>query len=51
MAAIGIIIVTYNSGAEIGGCLDAAMRTGVRSCGGNASADARSPEVRIAVCG
>ena len=28
MAAIGIIIVTYNSGAEIGACLDAAMRTG-----------------------
>src|SRR4051794_25980972 len=27
MAAIGIIIVTYNSGAEIGACLDAAMRT------------------------
>src|SRR5882724_3238552 len=28
MSAIGIIIVTYNSAAEIGACLDAAMRTG-----------------------
>jgi N-acetylglucosaminyl-diphospho-decaprenol L-rhamnosyltransferase len=27
-AAIGIIIVTYNSAAEIGACLDAAIRTG-----------------------
>ena len=28
MAEIGIIIVTYNSGAEIGACLDAAVKTG-----------------------
>ena len=28
MATIGIIIVTYNSGAEIGHCLDAALSTG-----------------------
>ena len=28
MSDIGIIIVTYNSGAEIGPCLDAAMRSG-----------------------
>src|ERR1700761_7494338 len=26
--AIGIVIVTYNSGAEIGPCLDAALATG-----------------------
>jgi N-acetylglucosaminyl-diphospho-decaprenol L-rhamnosyltransferase len=28
MGAIGIVIVTYNSGAEIGACLDAAIATG-----------------------
>src|SRR5580704_4200224 len=28
MSAIGIVIVTYNSGAEIGACLDAALATG-----------------------
>jgi GT2 family glycosyltransferase len=28
MAAVGIIIVTYNSAAEIGDCLDAALATG-----------------------
>lgn len=28
MSAIGIVIVTYNSEAEIGPCLDAALRTG-----------------------
>jgi len=28
MPDIGIVIVTYNSGAEIGRCLDAALRTG-----------------------
>jgi N-acetylglucosaminyl-diphospho-decaprenol L-rhamnosyltransferase len=28
MSEIGIIIVTYNSGAEIGECLDAAVKTG-----------------------
>src|SRR5438128_1103784 len=26
--SVGIIIVTYNSAAEVGACLDAAMRTG-----------------------
>ena len=26
---IGIVIVTYNSAAEIGACLDAAMATGL----------------------
>ena len=28
MAEIGIVIVTYNSESEIGGCLDAALATG-----------------------
>jgi N-acetylglucosaminyl-diphospho-decaprenol L-rhamnosyltransferase len=28
MAAIGIVIVTYNSGAEIGACLDSALASG-----------------------
>ena len=28
MSAIGIVIVTYNSGAEIGACLDAALASG-----------------------
>ncbi len=28
MSDIGIVIVTFNSAAEIGACLDAALRTG-----------------------
>ena len=28
MSSIGIIIVTYNSGSEIGACLDAALASG-----------------------
>jgi len=31
MSSIGIIIVTYNSGAEIGACLDAAIITGAET--------------------
>jgi N-acetylglucosaminyl-diphospho-decaprenol L-rhamnosyltransferase len=40
MAEIGIVIVTYNSGREIGACLDAALRTGAEiAVVDNASAD------------
>ena len=34
MADIGIVIVTYNSGGEIGACLDAALRDRRRDRGG-----------------
>ena len=46
MSCIGIIIVTYNSGAEIGRCLDAARRTGAEIVViDNASTDATLAEV------
>src|ERR1700679_1405276 len=46
MAAIGIVIVTYNSGAEIGACLDAALATGAEVVVvDNASHDATIAEV------
>jgi hypothetical protein len=48
MAAIGIVIVTYNSAAEIGPCLDAAMRTDaeivvVDNASGDATLGDRAP--------
>ncbi|HJZ99568.1 MAG TPA: glycosyltransferase family 2 protein [Candidatus Solibacter sp.] len=47
MASIGIIIVTYNSGEEIGACLDAAVRTGTEVVVvDNASTDATLAEVK-----
>jgi hypothetical protein len=46
MADIGIIIVTYNSAAEIGPCLDAAIATGAEIVVvDNASSDATVAEV------
>jgi len=30
MMDVGIVIVTHNSGEEIGACLDAALRTGAQ---------------------
>ena len=46
MAEIGIIIVTYNSGAEIGPCLDAALATGAEIVVvDNASTDSTATEV------
>ena len=47
MAEIGIIIVTYNSAAEIGSCLDAALATGAEIIViDNASSDSTTEEVR-----
>ena len=47
MADIGIVIVTYNSGAEIGACLDAARPSGAEIVVvDNASTDGTIPEVR-----
>src|ERR1700752_2088973 len=47
MGDIGIIIVTYNSRADIGGCLDAAQRSGAEIVvGDNASSDETLVEVR-----
>jgi GT2 family glycosyltransferase len=47
MADIGIVIVTYNSQAEIGACLDAAVRTGAEVVVvDNASADGSAAEAR-----
>jgi N-acetylglucosaminyl-diphospho-decaprenol L-rhamnosyltransferase len=47
MAAIAIVIVTFNSEAEIGGCLDAALATGAEIIVvDNASADGTLAEVR-----
>src|SRR6266699_2869530 len=46
MSEIGIIIVTYNSAAEIGACLDAALRTGAEIVVvDNASSDGTIAEV------
>ncbi len=46
MADIGIVIVTYNSRAEIGGCLDAAVRSGAEVVVvDNASTDGTIAEV------
>jgi len=46
MADVGIIVVTYNSGAEIGKCLDAAQRTGAEIVViDNASIDGTTDEV------
>ena len=46
MSEIGIIIVTYNSAAEIGACLDAALPTGAEIVVvDNASSDATVTEV------
>lgn len=45
MAEIGIVIVTYNSESEIGGCLDAALATGADIVVvDNASSDRTIPE-------
>src|SRR3954451_14618743 len=47
MPDVGIIIVTYNSSAEIGACLDAAMRTGAEIVVvDNSSADGTVTEVK-----
>ena len=47
MAEIGIVIVTYNSAAEIGPCLDSAIATGAEVVVvDNASHDATASEVR-----
>jgi len=47
MAAIGIVVVTYNSNAVIGACLDAALRSGAEIVVvDNASADGTREEVR-----
>jgi N-acetylglucosaminyl-diphospho-decaprenol L-rhamnosyltransferase len=47
MPDIGIVIVTYNSRAEVGACLDAALRTGAEVVVvDNASADGTVAEVR-----
>lgn len=47
MSNIGIVIVTYNSEAEIGACLDAAMRSGSEVVVvDNASSDGTVAEVR-----
>jgi GT2 family glycosyltransferase len=47
MAEIGIVIVTYNSAAEIGACLDAAVATGAHVVVvDNASTDGTVAEVR-----
>src|SRR6266700_1458498 len=47
MAPIGIVIVTYNSAAEIGPCLDAAMSTGTDIVVvDNASGDGTLAEIR-----
>src|SRR5262249_19570868 len=46
MADIGIVIVTYNSAAEIGPCLDAALGTGAQVVViDNASTDRTVPEI------
>ena len=46
MSDIGIIIVTYNSSAEIGACLDAALATGAETVVvDNASQDGTVAEV------
>jgi len=46
MAEIGIVIVTYNSAAEIGACLDAALRTGAEIVVvDNASSDGTLAEI------
>jgi len=46
MGAIGIVIVTYNSGAEIGACLDAALASGAEvAVVDNGSHDATIAEV------
>src|SRR5690349_3878783 len=47
MDAIGIVVVTHNSGAEIGECLDAALRSGARVVVvDNASTDRTIDEVQ-----
>lgn len=47
MAAVGIIIITYNSEAEVGACLDAALATGSDVVViDNASVDGTCDEVR-----
>ena len=47
MAAIGIIVVTYNSEAVIGACLDAALKTGADIVVvDNASVDGTRSEVQ-----
>src|SRR3954471_5447396 len=47
MPEVGIIIVTYNSGDEIGACLDAALTTGAEIVVvDNASSDFTVEEVR-----
>ena len=47
MAGVGIVIVTYNSEAEIGACLDATVATGAEVVVvDNASSDATLTEVR-----
>jgi N-acetylglucosaminyl-diphospho-decaprenol L-rhamnosyltransferase len=46
MSEIGIVVVTYNSAAEIGACLDAALPTGAEIVVvDNASSDATAAEV------
>src|SRR5215469_4675373 len=46
-ASIGIVIVTYNSAAEIGACLEAALRSGADVVVvDNASSDGTVTEVR-----
>jgi glycosyltransferase involved in cell wall biosynthesis len=51
MSDIGIIIVTYNSAAVIGACLDAAMATGADVVVvDNASADATRAGWSVAAC-
>lgn len=53
MGGIGIVIVTYRSGAEIGPCLDAVLRTGAEvvvvenASGDGAAAEARRRGVRL----
>src|SRR5260370_16867305 len=47
MAGLGIVIVTYNSEAEIGPCLEAALATGAQVIVvDNASADGTLAEIR-----
>jgi N-acetylglucosaminyl-diphospho-decaprenol L-rhamnosyltransferase len=47
MSEIGIIVVTYNSAAEVGSCLDAALRTGAEIVVvDNASTDRTVAEVK-----
>src|SRR5579871_5264949 len=47
MGGIAIVIVTYNSGKEIGACLDAALEAGADSVVvvDNASTDSTIPEI------